>query len=187
MFSETCVTAESGTDPVAVKFLWQWFTYWSSLPWQVHLFSNNILVQQSKEVHRDVHVCGSLTSHQLVKGQDLEAEREQSKGFLTTECCQWMHQSEIPINDSVSCYSFGLRKVRGLQGCACAAEAQLTEYTSGLSVALFCKHRTDPQLVWELREQPSNSTWHPTAKIFISQNLGLLVKEYSHEDSGVDN
>lgn len=38
-------------------------------------------------------VCWSLTSHQLGKGQDLEAERGQSEAFLTMGCHQGMNQS----------------------------------------------------------------------------------------------
>lgn len=187
MFSKVHVTAESSTDPVAVRFLWRSFTYWSLLPWQGHLVSNNLLVQQSRGVHGDVDVCWSLTSHQLVKGQDLEAEGGQSEAFLTVECHLWMNQSFplvivyhiIPLDSGRSRSSWAVHVLQKLR--------ELNTHWVYQWLYSVNTGQTLIQFVWELREQPLNGMWHRTAKIFISHNLGLLVKEYSHEDSGVDN
>ena len=122
-----------------------------------------------------------------MKGQGLEVGGGETEAFFSTGCSQWMWQSEFPVNDSAARYSFGLWKAKDLLSCAHAAEAQIAEYTSSLSVALFCKPSTDVQLLWDLTGWPLHGVWHPTVKIFISPNLGLLVEECRHEDVVVDN
>lgn len=138
--------------------LWQSFTYWSLLPWQVHLVSNTFLVQQSKGVHRDV--CCLLVT-------DFSSIGERSGPWSWRTISSFPHhgvssvnESEFPVSDSVLHYSFGLWKVQELLGCA--AEAQRAKYTSSLSVALFCKHRTDPHTAC-VRAEGATLKWYVTS------------------------